>query len=738
MKNPRKIVIFFFNFLLFSVPLYFRFVNEELFEFNKMVLVYALTTIIVSFWLVRMVQAKKIIFKKTPLDIPIFLFISSQVVSTIFSIHPRTSMLGYYSRFNGGLISMISYALLYYAFVSNVKKKDLLGILISTFTSGILVSVYGILEHFGHSFSCLFAPRLKDFSVSCWKQDVQSRVFATFGQPNWLAAYAITLLPLGVSLAIQTKEKAVFQKLFFSIASALLFAVLIFTKSRSGLIGLAGGLLVFMIGLLIFWMRGKKNIDFKFSLVLMSVFLITAGIFGTMYTPSFSEFIEKNKQAEIINDGSAQPPAVVQAEQPVVNRLDIGGTDSGEIRKIVWKGGLQIWKRYPIIGSGVETFAYSYYLDRLREHNDVSEWDFLYNKAHNELINFLATTGIFGLATYLFIFVIFGIEVIKIVFNNKETGVISVSILAGITGLFISNFFGFSTVAVNVLMFVLFGIFVVLNQTENQINQKLSRKSKTNEVSSAGRETSLGHRKSRERALEYKAEISSPEQYFAITLISITSLLLLMKNYNYWNADRLFSQGKAYFSSGNYLVGIQKKVEATQKSPKEALYYDSISDDYANLAVELAKNGDATAAAQLVDESIKASNLAIENNDRHLNFYKTRSRIFLTLSQIDEKFIVDAQETIDNALKLSPTDPKLVYTQAVIELSNGNTESGLQLVERTLELKPNYEKARWKASEIYESKGETQKAIEQLQYIIDNISPGNEEAKKKISDLKML
>ncbi|PJC43889.1 MAG: hypothetical protein CO039_01715 [Candidatus Pacebacteria bacterium CG_4_9_14_0_2_um_filter_34_50] len=732
MKNPKKIMIFFFNFLLFSVPLYFRFVNEELFEFNKMILVYALTTIIVFFWLVHMIQEKKLIFKKTPLDVPIFLFIVAQTISTIFSIHPRTSMLGYYSRFNGGLISMISYALLYYAFVSNVKKKDLLGILITTFTSGILVSVYGILEHFGHSFSCLLAPGLKDFSVNCWKQDVQSRVFATFGQPNWLAAYAITILPLGIALTIQKKNDAkkhiFFQILFFGISSVLLFAVLIFTKSRSGLIGLTGGMFVFLIGALIAFLKNKKVINLEIATALLAIIVLTTGVFGTMYTPSFDELSKKNKQTKILNNAENSINNLEEVEQPVVNRLDLGGTDSGEIRKIVWKGGLQIWKRYPIIGSGVETFAYSYYLDRLREHNDVSEWDFLYNKAHNELINFLATTGIFGLATYLLIFVAFGTEVIKSVFKNNKTSIVSVAILAGIVGLFISNFFGFSTVMVNVLMFILFGVFIVFNQKEIQTNQKSSKKDKVKKVNCETREAGLG----------YRAKINSADQYFAVTLISIISLIILIKIYNYWDADRLFSQGKAYFSSGNYAVGIQKQVEATKKSPKEALYYDSLSDNYAMLAVELAKTGEATAATQLTNEAIKASDLAIENNDRHLNFYKTRSRVFITLSQLDENFIYEAQKTIEKALELSPTDPKLVYTQAIIELSNGNNELGQQLVEKTLVLKPDYEKARWRASELYESNGKIEKAIEQLQYIIDYISPGNEEAENKIAELEML
>ena len=38
-----------------------------------------------------------------------------------------------------------------------------------------------------------------------------------------------------------------------------------------------------------------------------------------------------------------------------------GVTESGDIRKIVWQGAIELWKQYPILGTGVENFAYSYY-----------------------------------------------------------------------------------------------------------------------------------------------------------------------------------------------------------------------------------------------------------------------------------------------------------------------------------------------------------------------------------------
>src|SRR3989338_702790 len=113
-----------FYLLFFLVPLLLTPWNYELFEFNKMVAVYGLTTIIVGAWIVKMISEKEIRITRTPLDIPIVLFVSSQFVSSLFSIDPHVSWFGYYSRFNGGMWSVISYVLLYYAYLSNMTDTS--------------------------------------------------------------------------------------------------------------------------------------------------------------------------------------------------------------------------------------------------------------------------------------------------------------------------------------------------------------------------------------------------------------------------------------------------------------------------------------------------------------------------------------------------------------------------------------------------------------------------------------
>ena len=378
----EKIIFWLFGILLFLVPLILWPYTSEVFEFNKMVVVYLLTVLISASWVGRMVLEKKFIFRRTILDIPLLVFAGTQLISTLLSIDPLTSWLGYYSRFNGGMLSVISYALLYWAFVSNIDAKGAIKLIYVTLTSAALVAIYGVLEHFG-------------IDKNIWVQDVQSRVFSTLGQPNWLAAWLTALIPVTWALILNLKlnftpRLTVRSKSFWVLfaLSTLFFWTLIFSKSRSGLAGF--GLTYLLFWASYFWINKE---EFKKYLVpftiISSSFLIICLISGTQWTPSIGKLFSKSANTQS------------QAAPPGATALETGGTESGTIRKIVWKGAVQVWLHYPVFGTGVETFAYSYYLYRPAEHNMTSEWNFIYNKAHNEYLNFAANSGTVGLLSYL-------------------------------------------------------------------------------------------------------------------------------------------------------------------------------------------------------------------------------------------------------------------------------------------------------------------------------------------------
>src|SRR3989344_9077344 len=200
-----KVITFSFYALFFLTPLFWTSLNYELFEFNKMLLTYGITVVIIGAWILKMIEEKMLIFKITPLDLAFLLFLGANILSTIFSMDTHISIWGYYSRSNGGLLSIISYLLLYWAFVSNMSKEKVLTTLKFALASGVVVSVYGILEHFGVSPSCVILRN--QFNADCWVQDVQARVFATLGQPNWLAGYLAMLIFPALYFFLQEKSK---------------------------------------------------------------------------------------------------------------------------------------------------------------------------------------------------------------------------------------------------------------------------------------------------------------------------------------------------------------------------------------------------------------------------------------------------------------------------------------------------------------------------------------------------
>jgi len=337
----KKAIFFLFSALFFTVPLFFTPYNSELFEFNKILLVYSFTVLILGFWLARMFLLKKIVFRKTPLDIPLFMFFISQVVSTIFSIDPHTSIFGYYSRFNGGLLSTTSFLCLYWALVSNSKKIDIFRYIKVSFVSALLVSFYGILEHFGHSFSCLFFEG--KFDVSCWIQDVKTRVFATVGQPNWLASYLAVFIP--VTSAFFLRANSIKTKIYYTLLTTSYFLCLLFTGSRSGFLG-------FVVSLVFFWASfvfsrlkypSKLNSIIKPSVFFALFLLFILSLFG-------SPFAQINRYLQIKNwFPKNEAPVQAEAANLVVEpQLESGGTESGIIRKIVWNGALDIFKANPL------------------------------------------------------------------------------------------------------------------------------------------------------------------------------------------------------------------------------------------------------------------------------------------------------------------------------------------------------------------------------------------------------
>jgi len=635
-----------------------------------MLLVYFLTIVIAASWLIQMIAERRFIFRRTFWDLPLIIFLLSQVLSFVFSIDRHTSFWGYYSRFNGGLLSTICYLLLYWAFVSNIDKKNTLRTIYFTLISSALVAVYGIAEHFG-------------IDAHRWVQLVQIRVFSTIGQPNWLAAWLVALIPLTWGFLLNSKSKL--QNLLYYSLFIILLLCFLYTKSRSGLLGLTVAFVAFW-GLLFWFKRRTAKKILKPFLIITSLLVI------------FNLFILTPWQPKFLNFKSTTPQNPVAAQE-----IPTGGTESGEIRKIVWQGALGIWRHHPVLGTGPETFAYSYYWYRPRAHNDVSEWDFLYNKAHNEYLNYMATTGTIGLAAYLFLIASYLFWALK-----KSRKAELLALFSGFLSILATNFFGFSVVSVSLFFFLYPAIsFNLIKDKEEQTIKKSK-----------------------------KQQLKTPWPWLAFGGILLLAFYLLISTLKYWYADTRFALGEKLNKSSEANKAFPFLQKAITFRSSEPIYYDELSLSAANLAVSAAKQEQATLSAQLVDLAITSSDRSLKISPYNLNFWKNRTRLFYSLAEIEEKYTQQALESLLMANKLAPTDAKIVYNLALVYAKLNQEETAIKTLEEAVNLKPNYDQARYALALFYEKKDEIDKAKEQLNYILEKINPSHEAALEKLKTLK--
>ncbi len=641
----------------------------EIFEFNKMWFVFGISLLIAFLWGTKMILTKKIIFKRTALDIPLLLFLLTQMVATFYSIDPYVSWWGYYSRFNGGLLSTITYIFLYFALTTHLflakdteesGEKISLKILIMSIFGGILVALWGLPSHFGFDPTCMVFGR--GFSTECWTDAFKPtiRIFSTLGQPNWLGTYLAILIPIGIAFAALAAKTEKFTlpfvekiwltsnkriQLFFALVTILFFTDLLYTRSKSSYLGLWVGLglmiTLYILPVIIQKKPSIKKITGYFTsespngptrqtlLILTSVLLVLTFVIGIPISQlenyTLQGLIEKAKTLET-RPSSVQNPITPDA---------FGGTDSGNIRLIVWKGGVEIVRAHPFTGTGPETFGYAYYQHRPLEHNLTSEWDYLYNKAHNEYLNYAATSGLTGLLTYLLIITVFYITVLTTLRKKNEYKLVAYGLAGSYSAILVSNFFGFSVVNTNLALFLIPAFFYALTPTEKNKSLTLIK------GSASDHSTSL--------------------TLIMIVILGIITLAGELKLLRMWTADKSFALG-SNLNKVNEVVEANKYLEdAVKVRPQEDLFKSELAINLAYLAYASHMQNMATQAAQFAARSDEMSKQTLKNHPQNIVFYKNRARSLSDMIELDPKYGEKSLEALRTAQKYAPTDAKITY-----------------------------------------------------------------------------
>ncbi len=650
MKLLNQSIKVLFACLFLITPLILCFSNSELFEIPKMHFIYLITILTTTLHLINWSLGQIKLFHKNKLNWFLIIFLISQIICTITSIDIYTSLHGYYSRLNGGLFSLIAFSSIFLIlplYLNDKFKNTLINLIL---LSGFFVAIFGILEHFGID---------KNF----WVQDVQSRVFSTLGQPNWLAAYLCLLLPFSIYKFQNSINK--FSATSYLLLTTIYYLTLLFTKSKSGILAAVISLTIFFIFTFFQKKSLKKSLIINYSLLIVLSLLISNPIKDFLFPHKLDI---RNSTLEI-------------------NNLNV--TSSGNIRKIVWLGSWELFKKFPLVGTGVETFAYSYYWTRPIEHNLTSEWDFLYNKAHNEYLNYLATTGLVGTIPYLLFILAVLIVLIKKILNTKYL-ILDIAILCSFISILITNTAGFSISIVSLFFFTL-PLFSFKYQ-EDQSHFKTKK-------------------------------ILIP----LVLFFSFYSLNQLIRSYF---ADVYFSKSQTKDNHQDYETAYQLISQTNQLKPKEPNYY-------IHLGLLSAKMALLTNDQKYIDQAIKYADLSVTSSPANINFWKLRSQVYYYLSSLDQKYFTKTIESMLQASKFAPTDAKIYFNLGQFLETASFIDEAIIYYQQAIDVKSNYDHAYFALGQIYFDQKKYDLAKTNLEQTL-KYAPTNTAAQKLLDKIKKL
>lgn len=644
----RLIIRYLYYALIIATPLLVYSRTSELFEFNKMMFIYLDTLAIVCVYALIVIQEKRMTLKWHWLSIPMLLFLVSQILSTIFSIDVHTSIFGYYGRFNGGLLSIITYFALFFILVQIGTREFITILLKFGFGTAVFTVLWGLPGRVGLDLSCLvFTHHLTN---ACWTDQFKpaERMFSTLGQPNWLGAYLAINFFIGLWFLVKRDVFKNRSSILLICGIVLVFMGLLFTRSRSALLAVAAGIAVFSGGICFIdiekvkkhiLMIGVMAIVFFLSIVVFKTGIDKIDTITSFKKPaqnvSKSPTLKKVATSEAVSiEKTASPSATASAQ--LVPKINV--TDSFDIRKIVWQGAWELGKKYPLFGTGVETFAYAYYFTRPVAHNYTSEWDFLYNKAHNEFLNYLATTGFIGLATYL---IMIGSVIwipVSIILKKKlkpEGRLLALGLLSSYITIHVTDFFGFSVSSIQIF-FYLIPAFLLVYYPKSL--------------------------KERELSFELSPILHKVWKGIIVILFSLGVIYLG----RYYLADMRYALADVYARSGDYSTAYELYQQALVLR-YEHVYEDKYASTLANLAFMASSESDKKLTDALIKLSDQYNAKTIKASPKNVLYWKTRAKnnYLFYQSTLDEKYLLKSAEAMGIAITLSPTDPKLAYSQAL-------------------------------------------------------------------------
>lgn len=384
-SNGIPVIVLLVGILLFGTVFY----NYKLCLFSTIVLFPILPTLVVlglvafcfAVFVLNAICDKSFKFKRTPLDIPLALFVLVSIISTITSpelIGSLKVLLVYFTFICG-----------YYMVVNSISSKEQFNSLLTgVFYCGLIVALYGISQYF---FGFEEGRIWTDNNMF----DIKTRVVSTFENPNVLGEYLLLLIPIGIAYILSRKGAVL--KVSDMIVTGCLCLCMVYTYSRGNWLGLIFAVIAFFM-----FYNGKY---------------VWFGLLFALFIPLF-------------------------LPDTIINRFtsigDVSDT-STSYRVLIWMGTFRMLSDYWLTGVGLGNAAFSNIYQHY-SYNAVPT-----QHSHNLYLQIISESGILGLllvVAIIFIYYRMSISTVIKLTDKKEKGIL-LALSAGMFGFLIQGLFDY-------------------------------------------------------------------------------------------------------------------------------------------------------------------------------------------------------------------------------------------------------------------------------------------------------
>jgi tetratricopeptide (TPR) repeat protein len=296
---------------------------------------------------------------------------------------------------------------------------------------------------------------------------------------------------------------------------------------------------------------------------------------------------------------------------------------------------------------------------------------------------------------------------------NYELPIMASALFAGWISILITNFFGFSVVITQLLFYLIPAIVFVLHAY--------------NQTYTPDTEASL-----KNLYRKFPLQWSLKQKKISILGVSTITILFVGTVILTWFSDKQFARGYNLSRAGYYPQAYQALSVAIQLNPLEPMFHDEQGTVVSTLALASFKENQATISQELADAAIKENDIALAISPNNVNFWKSRTKIFYTLSSINPTYIKNAIQALEKGLTLSPSDPKMYYNLAILYGQTGASDMPVTFMKKAIELKPNYREGYLGLSLLYKELHNTEESKQILKKYLQKVDPKDEEFQKMI------